>query len=87
MAPSHLTVSILIYVTAGQRMSEKPADWEDDSVHTGSVAGDTDSNIAKKRTPSLLDFPAVHVMHGRPDLGQLLKDEASVNTGTMSVTG
>ncbi|TBU43175.1 ferric reductase NAD binding domain-containing protein [Dichomitus squalens] len=86
LAPSDLEISIRIYVT-GRSASNETAlrqvkSWnEDDSIH--SSEGTT---VGKSRPPSLLNFPAVQVNQGRPDIPALLHDEVDATTGRISVT-
>ncbi|OBZ78050.1 Ferric/cupric reductase transmembrane component 1 [Grifola frondosa] len=83
IAPSHLEISIRLYVTAGEPLpASNPSAWDDDSVHSISEG----TAVGKSRPSSLLSFSAVQVMQGRPDLRALLRDEVAVNTGRLSVT-
>jgi len=55
--------------------------WDDVSIESGS-----DESKVKSRTASLLDIPPVQVTEGRPDLTSILKDEADLTAGRMSVS-
>ncbi|KAI0710554.1 ferric reductase NAD binding domain-containing protein [Earliella scabrosa] len=86
LAPSDLEIVIRIYVTskgAGDRSNTQGKPWnEDDSIHSSAEV----ASIRKIRPWSLLDFPAVQVVQGRPDLPALLKEEIDASTGRLSVT-
>ncbi|KAI0916552.1 hypothetical protein AcV5_003008 [Taiwanofungus camphoratus] len=84
VAPSHLSVHILIYVTSPESSLTKA--WDDDSAHSGSDGTPSIQGEKPSGPPSLLEFPVVHLSHGRPDIQALLQEEAAVNTGHMSVT-
>ncbi|OJT05986.1 Ferric/cupric reductase transmembrane component 2 [Trametes pubescens] len=83
LAPAGLDISIRLFVTSGSTPGLVPADsWnEDDSVHSseGTATG-------KSRPSSLLNFSAVQVSQGRPDLPALLRAEVDANVGRLSVT-
>ncbi|KAH9950834.1 iron reductase [Amylocystis lapponica] len=83
-APPHLTISIRIFVTAGP--AKAPNALADDAGSVLSAASRYSSPTVRSDAPILLNFPMVEVTHGRPDLVRLLREEASVNTGLMSVT-
>ncbi|KAL1938751.1 hypothetical protein VTO73DRAFT_11354 [Trametes versicolor] len=84
LAPQGLDISIRLFVTSGSAPGLVPADsWnEDDSIHS-SVEG---TAIGKSRPSSLLNFSAVQVSQGRPDLPALLRAEVDANVGRLSVT-
>ncbi|KZT71201.1 iron reductase [Daedalea quercina L-15889] len=81
LAPPSLTISIQIYVTAGEPPVTSDKAYDDDSVHNS--AGSEEKGTP---TPSLSDFSAVSFGAGRPDLRVILRDEVAVTTGRMSVT-
>lgn len=85
LAPQGLDIFIRLFVTSGSAPGLVPADtWnEDDSIHS-SVEG---TAIGKSRPSSLLNFSAVQVSQGRPDLPALLRSEVDANVGRLSVTG
>ncbi|KAH9944667.1 iron reductase [Amylocystis lapponica] len=84
IAPQHLSISILIFVTSGKAppLNGQHTNSDESISNTPRTSTDTLSLHA----PSLLSFTAVQVIHCRPDLCTLLREEASVNTGRMSVT-
>lgn len=83
LAPPSLKISVQIYVTAGEPPVTSEKAYDDDSVHNDASGSDEKGSPA----PSLADFSAVSFNAGRPDLRAILRDEASVATGRMSVTG
>jgi len=81
LAPAGLDISIRIYLTGNSAFRQ----WEDVSVKSGK--GD-DEPREKSRTPPLLEDPAVQVTSGaRPNLKQMLQEEADITNGRMGVTG
>ncbi|KAI0725205.1 iron reductase [Fomitopsis betulina] len=82
LAPPSLKISVQIYVTAGEPPVTSEKAYDDDSVHNDASGSDEKGSPA----PSLADFSAVSFNAGRPDLRAILRDEASVATGRMSVT-
>ncbi|KAI0746278.1 iron reductase [Daedaleopsis nitida] len=88
LAPSELEIVIRIYVTdrsssLGSALNQIRSWNEDDSIHSSegtSTAG------KHSRPASLLNFSAVQVSQGRPDLPALLQDQIDANTGRLSVT-
>ena len=88
LAPSDIEISIRIFVTSGNAaptlaQTQDRSFNEDDSVHSSSDG----TAIGKSRPSSLLNFSAVQVSQGRPDLRALLREEVDANTGRLSVTG
>ena len=83
LAPPSLTISIQIYVTSGEPPATSERAYDDDSVHDGSSG----SQEKKSAAASLSDYSAVTFYNGRPDLCAVLRDEVSLTTGRMSVTG
>ncbi|KZT06684.1 iron reductase [Laetiporus sulphureus 93-53] len=84
LTPPSLNVNILIHVTAGEPLpvaSEKA--YDDDSVHDDSASKSQEKGSA---TISLLDYSAVQLFPGRPDLHALLRNEVATATGCLSVT-
>ncbi|KAI9057704.1 iron reductase [Trametes sanguinea] len=84
LAPSGIEISIRIFVTSGngKALYQTQTAGEDDSV--GSISEGT--AVGQSRPPSLLDFSAVQVTQGRPDLSSILREEVAVNSGCLSVT-
>ena len=90
LAPSEIDIAIRIYVTSTPTTgsvdiasSSHTTTWkEDDSVHSSD-----ETAIGRSRPSSLLNFSAVQVTQGRPDIPLLLREEVEANTGRMSVTG
>ncbi|KAI0367299.1 iron reductase [Pilatotrama ljubarskyi] len=82
LAPSDVEIVIRIFVTGGSAPTlQKEGSWsEDESVHSSQGAD------GKAKPSSLLNFPAVQVAEGRPDLSALIKEEVEANTGRLSVT-
>ncbi|RPD56511.1 hypothetical protein L226DRAFT_456483 [Lentinus tigrinus ALCF2SS1-7] len=85
LAPSDLEIAIRIYVTAPDTNVDalrQVKSWgEDDSIHSSE-----ETAIGRSRPPSLLNFSAVQLMQGRPDLHGLLNEEVAASTGRLSVT-
>ncbi|PCH37152.1 iron reductase [Wolfiporia cocos MD-104 SS10] len=84
LAPGYLSVNIWIYITSGEPLPvTNQQAYDDDSVHNG-----PGSNSGEKSTAvvSLLDYSAIQLNSGRPDLHALLRDEVAQNSRTMSVT-
>ena len=59
-------------------------------VHVTSRRGgtaDRPRSVSPLSMVSMIEFPAVQVVGGRPDFSTLLREEAEGTTGRMSVTG
>lgn len=85
LAPTEIEISIQIYITGSTANVAQPelASYnEDDSIH--STEG---TAVGKSRPSSLLNFSAVQVHQGRPDLPAILLGEVESNMGRLSVTG
>ncbi|OSC98885.1 iron reductase [Trametes coccinea BRFM310] len=84
LAPAGIEISIRIFVTSGNGMTlyQTQTVGEDDSV--GSISEGT--AVGRSRPPSLLDFSAVQVIQGRPDLSSILREEVEAADGRLSVT-
>ncbi|RDX49457.1 hypothetical protein OH76DRAFT_1350857 [Lentinus brumalis] len=85
-APSEVEIAIRIYVTAHNSDVDalrQVKSWgEDDSIHSSDGTA-----VGRSRPPSLLNFSAVQVMQGRPDLRALLHEEVAASSGgRLSVT-
>jgi len=81
LAPAGLDISIRIYLTGNSTFQP----WDDVSVKSGKEGGEPQE---KSRTPSLFEDPAVQVTSGaRPNLKQMLQEEADLTNGRMGVTG
>lgn len=83
LAPPSFTISIQIYVTSGEPPVTSERAYDDDSIHDNSSG----SQEKKSTATSLSDYSAVTFYNGRPDLCAVLRDEVSLTTGRMSVTG
>ncbi|KAI0644002.1 iron reductase [Trametes meyenii] len=83
LAPNGIEISIRIFITSGNSIpAPQEREWnEDDSVHSSEGTA-----VGRSRPSSLLNFSAVQVSQGRPDIPALLRDEVEVNTGRLSVT-
>lgn len=86
LAPSNVDIAVRIFVTgqSGQILPREGSWNEDESIHSSSEGA---SPVNKTRPSSLLNFPAVQLAQGRPDLSALLREEVETNTGRLSVTG
>ena len=86
LAPSDIEIAIRIYVTAPNTdvdtLRQDKSLGEDDSLHSAE-----DTAFGRSRPPSLLNFSAVQVTHGRPNLHAILNEEVAASTGRLSVTG
>ncbi|KAI0777446.1 iron reductase [Trametes elegans] len=83
LAPSDIDISIRLFVTSGNVQPHPPGRaWnEDDSVHSSEGTA-----VGKSRPSSLLNFEAVQVLQGRPDLHAILREEVEATSGRISVT-
>ena len=76
LAPHGLEIFIRIYLTGDTAFQE----WDNVSV--------SDETHEKSHVPSLLEDPAVQITRGsRPNLEQILQQEADLTDGRMVVTG
>ncbi|KAH7909461.1 ferric reductase NAD binding domain-containing protein [Hygrophoropsis aurantiaca] len=83
IAPSSLTVSILIHITNPRAQIVTPS-GESESVHTVSEGqartekplGDSQFNTS---------IPGLNIVHGRPDIEKLFQEETVLAVGSMSV--
>lgn len=86
LAPPFLDISVRIYVTSGEPLPvTNQRAFDDDSIHEG--GSDAHSGEKSSAVISLLDFSAVQVSSGRPDLHALLRDEVAAVSGRLSVSG
>jgi len=86
LAPQGLRISIRIYVTGDSAFQQ----WDDSvSIKSGKEIGKEISEPQEKSCiPSFLEDPAVQVTTGsRPNLKQMLQEEADLTNGRMGVTG
>ncbi|CDO76208.1 hypothetical protein BN946_scf184819.g8 [Trametes cinnabarina] len=85
LAPAGIDISIRIFVTSGNgaALHQSQALGEDDSVKSVSEG----TVVGKSRPPSLLDYPAVQMTNGRPELAAILQEEVDASDGRLSVTG
>ncbi|KAF9653624.1 hypothetical protein BDM02DRAFT_3086890 [Thelephora ganbajun] len=80
LAPQGLAISIQIYLTGDSAFQQ----WDDVSIKSGK---ENDETQEKSRSPSLLEDPAVQITRGsRPNLKQMLQEEADFTEGRMGVT-
>jgi ferric-chelate reductase len=86
LAPPSLAISIRIFITRSLPMTESQSP---DSVSLSPIEKKgTHDPIVIMSDPSLLSLlSGVEVNHGRPNLDALLKEEASITSGRMSVSG
>lgn len=85
LAPPFLDISVRIYVTSGEPLPvTNQRAFDDDSIHEG--GSDAHSGEKSSAVISLLDFSAVQVSSGRPDLHALLRDEVAAVSGRLSVS-
>ncbi|KAI8973097.1 iron reductase [Trametes punicea] len=84
LAPAEIDISIRIFVTArsGRPLPGARVQDDNESIHSNFDG----ASPSKSRPLSLLDFPAVQVTEGRPNLPLLLREEVEANTGRLSVT-
>ena len=81
LAPHGLEIFIRIYLTGDTAFQE----WDNVSVKSGK---ESDETHVKSHVPSLLEDPAVQITRGsRPNLKQILQQEANFTDGRMVVTG
>ncbi|KAH7925260.1 hypothetical protein BV22DRAFT_1011594 [Leucogyrophana mollusca] len=87
LAPSSLTVSVHIHLTGPPIVVAPIATslGEIESLHTTSV-GHAAPELSLKDKESIMFMPGVRIENGRPDLGRILKEEAAMATGRMSVS-
>ena len=86
LAPPSLTISIRIFITRPLSMAESQSP---DSVPSSPIEkkGTHDPIVTMSDLPLLSLLSGVKVNHGRPNLDALLKEEASITPGRMSVNG
>ncbi|KAK0211947.1 ferric reductase NAD binding domain-containing protein [Armillaria fumosa] len=82
--PPSLHVEICIYVTGG---SIESAQWDSTSVDSDKNSSSSSSTTSRNGPPSFLGLESVNVYQGRPDLSQLLPEQAEATRGgRMAVT-
>ncbi|KAI0828502.1 iron reductase [Trametes gibbosa] len=84
LAPATIDITVRIYVTSpnGQSVPRDSSWAEEESLHSSENA----SPATKTRPSSLLNFQAVQVSSGRPDLTALLHEQIEGTSGRLSVT-
>ncbi|CDO76209.1 hypothetical protein BN946_scf184819.g9 [Trametes cinnabarina] len=84
LAPTDIDISIRIFVTArNTQLLNDTTSLDDDKESVRSSEG---TGRTKSSPSSLLNFTAIQVVQGRPDLPVLLREEVEATTGRLSVT-
>lgn len=86
LAPEKLDISVRIFMTGRARMPDQTPLMSDNDNDGNSSLDEMMTPTMEMRRP-LMSFASVQLIHGRPELGKLLKDEVSATTGRISVTG
>lgn len=82
--PPSLHVDVRIYVTGGTLESVQ---WDSTSVDSDKNSSSSSSTTSRNGPPSFLGLESVNVYQGRPDISQLLPEQAEATRGgRMSVT-
>ncbi|KAG2346395.1 hypothetical protein BDR05DRAFT_878235 [Suillus weaverae] len=91
LAPPSLTVSIRIFITASSSTTQSNLSREDNSTISSLTEkkGSPEHVVIKRNSLSLafLSLHGVRMETGRPNIDALLKEEVSVTSGRMSVSG
>ncbi len=83
--PPSLHVDVRIYVTGSTLESVQ---WDSTSADSDKHSSSSSSTTSRNGPPSFLGLECVNVYQGRPDISQLLPEQAEATRGgRMSVTG